>query len=79
VTVIVTVLYLMWLNRRREEERAKEGKPRKIRDLSMKHRFGKEDDDAEKRMSEEEEDERLGRQAFLDMTDFENNEFVYVY
>ncbi|KAH7101964.1 putative MFS transporter [Auriculariales sp. MPI-PUGE-AT-0066] len=75
ITVILTVLYLSFLNKRHERSRIAEGKPATIKDLSMQHE--RQEMDAESQITAV--DERLGTQAFLDLTDMENNEFIYVY
>ena len=64
------------MNTRHERSRVAEGKPAKIKDLSMAH-ASKATTDVESGV--EATDDRLGNQAFLDMTDMENNEFIYVY
>ncbi|EJD55128.1 putative MFS transporter [Auricularia subglabra TFB-10046 SS5] len=74
--VMLLVLWLAFLNRRHAKSRVAEGKPEKIKDLSMTHRFGRATD-AE--AAEPEEDQGLGEKAFLDLTDLQNNEFVFVY
>ncbi|KAH7099683.1 putative MFS transporter [Auriculariales sp. MPI-PUGE-AT-0066] len=75
-TVVLTILYLTFLNKRHERSRVAEGKPAKIKDLSMAHARSKAGD-AESQVTVV--DERLGTQAFLDLTDMENNEFIYVH
>ncbi|KZW00695.1 MFS general substrate transporter [Exidia glandulosa HHB12029] len=78
-TTILLVVYLAFLNRVHAKSRVAEGKPAKIKDLSMGHRYGKRDDSSSVEEGSTVEDERLGNQAFLDLTDMKNNEFVYVY
>lgn len=66
-------LYLLILNKKHEKRRVSEGKKAKIVDKSMmevKDAYGK---------KEVEDGEEAGDNAFSDMTDFENSEFVYVY
>lgn len=87
----VTVLQagnLMWLNKLKERERVKNGKPRKIKDRSMEKRYHDTDDqldDGSVGVAEgdvaalPEHHARIGDQAFLDLTDHKNDEFVYVY
>ncbi|GAB7365477.1 hypothetical protein MBLNU230_g6550t1 [Neophaeotheca triangularis] len=61
---------LVYLNKRQEKKRVANNKPAKIKDLSMTRTYetgGGADDD------------ELGGQAFLDLTDRKNDEFVYVY
>ncbi|KAH8889437.1 MFS general substrate transporter [Thozetella sp. PMI_491] len=68
------VLNLWFLNRLQERRREQNGKPRKIKDRSMDLRFV-----AEPPVDDEVVTNALGENAFLDMTDRENDEFVYVY
>ncbi|KAM0748816.1 permease of the major facilitator superfamily [Meredithblackwellia eburnea MCA 4105] len=65
----MVVLTLMWLNKKKEQERVKNGKPAKLKDLSMSHGFE----------TAAITDDSLGENAFLDLTDFANDEMVYVY
>ncbi|KAM0787375.1 hypothetical protein ACM66B_003461 [Microbotryomycetes sp. NB124-2] len=69
VLIGLQVLNLMWLNKRKEDQREKNGKPRKIKDLSMERKF----DNSEVLGT------KLGKNADLDLTDAANDEFVYVY
>ncbi|KAM0752342.1 MFS general substrate transporter [Meredithblackwellia eburnea MCA 4105] len=66
--IVLNVLYLAYLNRHHEKMRVAEGKPAKIADLSMTRKF-----------DNSKQEEGLGEQAFLDLTDKRNSEFVYVY
>ncbi|KAK3312096.1 major facilitator superfamily domain-containing protein [Apodospora peruviana] len=59
---------LMILNKMQGRRRVRNRKPRDIRDYSMEHRY-----------QAGEESEMLGQKAFEDLTDRENDEFVYVY
>ena len=69
------VINLFFLNRVQEHRREQNGKPRKIHDHSMNTRFI-----AAAPVEEEAVNTNvLGENAFLDMTDRENDEFVYVY
>jgi hypothetical protein len=68
VVIGAQVACLMWLNRKRENEREAVGKPRKIVDTSMSNTY----------VAYAAAD-GLGENALLDLTDFKNNEFVYVY
>ncbi|KAL0574284.1 hypothetical protein V5O48_007674 [Marasmius crinis-equi] len=65
----LTALDLAWLNKRKEHQRVRNGKPAKLKDLSMTHKFDN---------SETVDDQKLGENAFRDMTDKENDEFIYV-
>jgi MFS family permease len=67
--VIFQVVNLFFLNKIQERKRVKNGKPAKIHDLSMEHRFEQNTDS----------DRRLGENALKDFTDTKNDEFVYVY
>ncbi|TXT07424.1 hypothetical protein VHUM_03144 [Vanrija humicola] len=62
------------LNRQKEKTRVAHGKPAKIANSSMdKHYKAASNDQVDS------EGNRLGQQAFADMTDRENDEFVYTY
>ncbi|KAK1969312.1 MFS general substrate transporter [Colletotrichum sublineola] len=65
------VIMLFFCNRMQERKRVANGKPRKIKDLSMQHTYTTAQND--------ESGSHLGENAFLDMTDSQNDEFVYVY
>ncbi|KAK4050155.1 hypothetical protein OIV83_003726 [Microbotryomycetes sp. JL201] len=71
--VAIQAFNILWLNKRKADQRERNGKPRNIKDLSMQKKFATEDEDAT-----EEKQYGLGEQAFLDLTDKENDEFVYV-
>lgn len=76
------VVNLWVLNKMKEKERVKNGKPKKLKDHSMESRYvdfaeGNEQDAGV--LNQEVVGERLGEQAFLDLTDKLNDEFVYVY
>jgi hypothetical protein len=58
---------LAYLNARKEKQRVANGKPAKIADTSMDLKYSQEDADGEK----------LGENAFLDMTDKDNDEFIF--
>lgn len=62
------VLYLTFANKRKESARVAAGRPAKIHDLSMARHFHNTDAG----------DAGLGNDAFLDLTDKENLEFVYL-
>lgn len=82
----------MFLNKLQERKRAANGKPQKIKDLSMLDNY---DEGYEPQTDEEfgkpvgagiEESPttpthhpRIGDQAFMDLTDRKNDEFIYVY
>jgi MFS family permease len=69
--IILQLVNLVFLNKLQERKRIKNGKPAKIRDLSMEHRYVAN--------AAEGEDDQLGQNAFMDITDSKNDEFVYVY
>ncbi|KAH8836106.1 putative allantoate permease [Flagelloscypha sp. PMI_526] len=64
-----TAADLFWLNKKKEKERVANGKPAKLKDLSMTRKFDN---------AENVDDTKLGTNAFVDMTDKENDEFIYV-
>lgn len=66
------VINLVFLNKRQERKRVRNGKPAKIHDASMDHRYV----DANQ---ENESGHQLGEDAFNDLTDGQNDEFIYVY
>lgn len=66
-------LNLVWLNKRQERRRVQNGKPAKIHDLSMERHY------TSGRQDEETGGVQLGENAFKDLTDTKNDEFVYVY
>ncbi|KAK2462965.1 hypothetical protein APHAL10511_005017 [Amanita phalloides] len=70
VFVCITVAYLHHLNCRNERRRVSAGKNAKIVDYSML---------SVKEISNLKVDANLGHEAFNDMTDLENDEFIYVY
>ncbi|OHF02971.1 hypothetical protein CORC01_01729 [Colletotrichum orchidophilum] len=65
------VINLFISNKMQERKRVANGKPRKIQDLSMEHHYVSAQNDAA--------GAQLGDNAFLDLTDRQNDEFVYVY
>ncbi|TPX12509.1 uncharacterized protein E0L32_000686 [Thyridium curvatum] len=69
--IALQVVNLLFLNKMQERKRVRNGKPAKIRDLSMEHRYINADSD--------ESGPQLGANAFKDLTDSKNDEFVYVY
>lgn len=68
--VIIQVGNLLFLNRLQSKRRVRNGKSAKIHDHSMEERYV--DIDADNEFS-------VGNMAFADLTDRENDEFVYVY
>lgn len=68
VLVGATFVVLVWLNRVRRRQRVAHGKPEFIKDTSMTNKFENFDDEGV-----------LGKNALDDLTDFKNDEFVYVY
>lgn len=70
VAVGLQVVNLLLLNKRQERRRVANGKPAKIHDHSMDERYTDASADNEVRM---------GDNAFADLTDKQNDEFVYVY
>lgn len=76
VLIVIGVLWIKVLNRRQAARRRELGKSEVIRDLSMM--------DRKKDGSEYEEglnmgDENVGDKAFEDVTDLQNEDFIYVY
>lgn len=67
--IIMQVVNLYFLNKLQEKKRVKNGKPAKIHDHSMEHRYTAATDG----------NEGLMQNALLDLTDRKNDEFVYVY
>ena len=65
----IQVFVLIFLNRQRERQRVAAGKPAKLTDTSMSNKY----------VSFANGDPTLGQNALLDLTDFKNDEFVYVY
>lgn len=63
--VFIEVANLWFLNKLQEKKRVANGKPAKMRDFSMQHRY-----------AATSEDDGLGEQAFDDLTDRKNDEFV---
>jgi hypothetical protein len=79
VTLVVVVLIqwanLVFLNKAQERKRVRNGKKAKMVDHSMQDRYHSLEEDN----VEEQVQDRLGDNAFLDLTDRENDEFVYIY
>ena len=79
---------LMFLNKLQERKRVKNGKPAKIKDRSMEAKYYGGDDDSDLEstgvavgdpQAVQDHHARVGDQAFLDLTDRKNDEFIYVY
>ncbi|KAL7410774.1 major facilitator superfamily domain-containing protein [Mrakia frigida] len=75
IAAILAALLFM-LNKRKEAERVRNGKPAKIHDRSMDTKYG---------TAQVDEDEEVGKggvalggNSFKDMSDFKNDEFVYL-
>ncbi|TYJ52804.1 hypothetical protein B9479_006567 [Cryptococcus floricola] len=68
-TVGLCAFYLFVLNKQRQRQRVAVGKPKYIKDTSMSSKYETYGAD----------DATLGQNALLDLTDFKNDEFVYVY
>lgn len=65
--IALQVVNLIYLNKRQEKKRVANGKPAKLHDRSMDLKYAADNPD----------ESALGENAFLDMTDRENDEFVY--
>lgn len=82
---LVAVIFIQWanlmlLNKMQEKKRVKNGKSAKVIDRSMQSHYHGMDEDNQARVDgRDETDQQLGQNAFLDMTDRENDEFVYIY
>ncbi|KAJ8104199.1 hypothetical protein POJ06DRAFT_279694 [Lipomyces tetrasporus] len=71
--VLIELANLVFLNKLQERKRVKNGKQAKMVDPSMQdHYHSLEEENVEAQ-------NRLGDNAFLDLTDRENDEFVYIY
>ncbi|KAI1339769.1 MFS general substrate transporter [Xylariaceae sp. FL0016] len=87
-SAVIQALNLAFLNKMQERRRVRNGKPAKIKDTSMQDEYH--DIDASPDMDPSEgvaegaqaelglSHQRIGENAFADMTDRENDEFVYV-
>ncbi len=64
---------LLFLNKLQERKRVANGKPAKIKDLSMEKHYVRSEADVEAS-----EQMQLGDKALLDLPDRENDEFVYL-
>ncbi|KAK3399565.1 major facilitator superfamily domain-containing protein [Sordaria brevicollis] len=67
--VLLQIGNLVLLNKMQERKRVAVGKPAKLHDASMDRRFN----------AGAAQEGELGSRAFLDLTDRENDEFIYVY
>ncbi|ADV24814.1 hypothetical protein I305_02127 [Cryptococcus gattii E566] len=67
----ITAAILFVLNKQRQRQRVAVGKPQYIKDTSMSNKY--------EAYGSDDADGRLGQNALLDLTDFKNDEFVYVY
>ncbi|WVQ69233.1 uncharacterized protein L199_007450 [Kwoniella botswanensis] len=65
------VIILFFLNKQRQRQRVAVGKPKYIKDTSMSNKY--------QAYGTDDPEGVLGQNALLDMTDFKNEEFVYVY
>lgn len=71
---------LVFLNKLQERKRVANGKPAKIKDRSMETEYHDADEQLESDNVEADAHRaRIGDQAFLDLTDRKNDEFVYIY
>ncbi|KAK0723585.1 major facilitator superfamily domain-containing protein [Lasiosphaeria miniovina] len=73
VAILLQAANLRLLNRRQARLRVAHGKPARLHDRSMDHEYvaASEDEDSTRNGT--------GNQAFADLTDRENDEFIYVY
>jgi len=84
--VVLQAANLMFLNKLQERKRVKNGKPRKLKDHSMEDKYHDADEQPEDDITGLAEGEaqpghhvRIGQNAFLDLTDRKNDEFIYIY
>lgn len=66
------VINIFVLNKWQQRKRVSNGKPAKLHDASMHHRYTS-------AIQDDETGFQLGHNAFKDMTDLKNDEFVYIY
>ena len=71
---VIQAANLMFLNKLQERKRVANGKPAKIRDLSMMDHYEQTTEDVEAS-----EQAHMGDKALLDLPDGKNDEFVYLY
>ncbi|KIW28356.1 uncharacterized protein PV07_08028 [Cladophialophora immunda] len=69
--IFIQLANLIFLNKLQSRKRVKNGKAAKIKDHSMEDKYVA--------MDETEVGQRLGENAFLDLTDRKNDEFTYLY
>ena len=69
--VLIQLGNLIFLNKMQSRRRVRNGKAAKIKDHSMEDKYTA--------MDEAEIQQRLGQNAFLDLTDGKNDEFTYIY
>ncbi|KKK19062.1 hypothetical protein ARAM_006079 [Aspergillus rambellii] len=79
---LVAVVLIQWanlfvLNKLQERRRVANGKPAKLVDQSMQDRFPQPDEDTA--VEDGEAELQMGSNAFMDLTDRENDEFMYIY
>lgn len=67
--IVIQIFVLSSLNKVRQKQRVANGKPKDIVDTSMRDRY----------QAYGSGNEALGKNALLDLTDYKNDEFVYVY
>lgn len=72
--ILIQLANLIFLNKLQSRKRVANGKPAKIHDHSMQDTYVDINADNETATGQ-----RLGENAFLDLTDRKNDEFVYVY
>ncbi|KAK9481819.1 major facilitator superfamily domain-containing protein [Lipomyces starkeyi] len=73
--VFIQWFNLIYLNRLQQRKRVRNGKKAKVVDHSMQSHYHA----ADEGNVEEQAQVRIGDNAFLDLTDLENDEFVYIY
>ncbi|KAK3678670.1 hypothetical protein LTR78_001123 [Recurvomyces mirabilis] len=83
---ILQLINLVFLNKLQERKRVKNGKSAKLVDHSMEEKYHDVDEQIDESAGVAEGEvgvgvrrERIGDQAFLDLTDGRNDEFVYIY
>ncbi|KAK7060749.1 hypothetical protein VNI00_000481 [Paramarasmius palmivorus] len=76
--VVLQVVNLMILNKLKAKQRVKNGKPAVLHDFSMDKKFNT-DAGTTSEVGEGNRELHLGDNAFKDLTDKQNDEFVYVY
>lgn len=86
--VLIQWANLMFLNKLQEKKRVRNGKKAKMTDNSMQDKYRAMDASGEEEICQPQDtagsvefggDARTGDQAFLDLTDRENDEFIYIY